>query len=780
MRKRFFLIASLINILLLAGVFPPAHATVAASGSDFLLPWGGVENPRFYVGGPHTTCQQGLQCGTGSTKSAIDFSGGAYEVLAIEAGTVVYTGQVNDHLPVSDTSSGSWSGNVVVIAYDNDVQSEYWYLDSIEPTLNVGLQIPRGYPLGHPGCTGDGAKNPVGDKNGACINRLHLDFRQGGTRTVNGDWNRGTPVDVTTITLDGWSIHAATTGGTDGQGAYAGTMTKSGQPTRTASTNWTPCTNPATGQPDPNGCDGTRNDLNSSNVASTIRSLNIGAVTGDFFTNQTDSGAFTAKPSDPIVFSQAFPIVNFNPPVGTVICSNSINADPSTRPFTDVVPQPDGTCLTIPAEGNGKQAGVGDLDVFNAVFRGSLVIGEASQVTFSFFSDDGWILGVGPNSSGAQPSYVKGPDVNPPSISPFEGYPIVGSYNTDSDPTQNDLVVNFPAAGTYPFELDYSECCAGRLALTLKANSQPIPQSASISGTVYQNSKTPANILPAAYVQVCSTTNVCSSTRTDASGKYTVSGLSAGQYSIKAFPPDGTNLLPGTLGPIVLTQSALKGQDIVLTAPTPPPPGTPPPTSGPPVVYQGEPITLNTSGCAGGQATYQILQDGAIVLSGPMTEGPTGVYSATVVLPESVQGDVQVIYTITCLDDSHSNEQFDIYISPGGTVQTTRGAPIAGAIVTLYRSDNPSGPFDIVPNGSGVMSVANRQNPDLTDAAGRFGWDVSAGYYKVRASKVGCVSPDNSSQNFVESDVLAAPPQVTDMTLVLACSNLIYLPITQN
>ena len=37
-----------------------------------------------------------------------------------------------------------------------------------------------------------------------------------------------------------------------------------------------------------------------------------------------------------------------------------------------------------------------------------------------------------------------------------------------------------------------------------------------------------------------------------------------------------------------------------------------------------------------------------------------------------------------------------------------------------------------VPNGSAVMSPANRINPDTTSAAGIFGWDAIAGYYEVR------------------------------------------------
>ncbi len=92
------------------------------------------------------------------------------------------------------------------------------------------------------------------------------------------------------------------------------------------------------------------------------------------------------------------------------------------------------------------------------------------------------------------------------------------------------------------------------------------------------------------------------------------------------------------------------------------------------------------------------------------------------------------------------------------------------ATVTLLRSDSSSGPFEPVPDGSGIMSVANQNNPDTTDAEGRFGWDVLAGYYVVRAEMADCVSPTDPLQSFVESAVLTIPPPVTDLDLRLNCA----------
>lgn len=67
------------------------------------------------------------------------------------------------------------------------------------------------------------------------------------------------------------------------------------------------------------------------------------------------------------------------------------------------------------------------------------------------------------------------------------------------------------------------------------------------------------------------------------------------------------------------------------------------------------------------------------------------------------------------------------------------------------------------------MAPANRTNPDLTDVNGHFGWDVIAGFYKVRAEKAGCTDPNNSQVTFVETQVYEIPPPVTDIDLRLDC-----------
>src|SRR5579864_2330143 len=190
------------------------------------------------------------------------------------------------------------------------------------------------------------------------------------------------------------------------------------------------------------------------------------------------SGSFdTLKTATP-VFTQNFPTINFNPPSGT-IPGNTSNVGVNTRPFTNITTDLNGNFTgAIVAQGNGLQAGVGTLFTFQAVFTGSYTVASAGNVTFNFFSDDGFIFGIG---NGAV--RVSGADANPPpsGLTAFQSYPVMGAFNFATAPVANSVTVHFPAAGTYPYEVDYTECCAGQLALTMAGtNRQGIPPTGSL------------------------------------------------------------------------------------------------------------------------------------------------------------------------------------------------------------------------------------------------------------------------------------------------------------
>jgi hypothetical protein len=100
--------------------------------------------------------------------------------------------------------------------------------------------------------------------------------------------------------------------------------------------------------------------------------------------------------------------------------------------------------------------------------------------------------------------------------------------------------------------------------------------------------------------------------------------------------------------------------------------------------------------------------------------------------------------------------------------QTVSGAGIVGATVTLLMEDPASpGTFNMVPNGSNIMSASNRANPDQTNGFGEFGWDVIPGTYRVRAEFTtadGVVCTTSSTGNLV----ITTQP-ITGLVLQLEC-----------
>jgi hypothetical protein len=328
----------------------------------------------------------------------------------------------------------------------------------------------------------------------------------------------------------------------------------------------------------------------------------------------------------------------------------------------------------------------------------------------------------------------------------------------------------------------YNDGYADNLFLGLVSSSGGV-----ISGKVYNDNATAGNEVKGAFIQACLTGDGCQMTTSNSDGSYWFINLAAGQYLLRAFPPGGNDRLIGLLGPLtLLDNSTLLGQNIILLQPTSLPQGTTiTPTlttsNGVPVVYWHDALTLTTTGCSGGTASYQVFQQGNVIRSGSLVESPAGTYTAAIASLYPQHGDARVVITLQCAGEEPTQITFNIWIDPSGVVVDTNGIPVPDATVTLYRADMISGPFDIVVSGSGVMSPGNRDNPMQTDTAGLFGWDVIAGYYTVRAEKSGCVSANDHLQPYAQTDVLTIPPAVTNLRLVLYCGEIvkvhIYLPI---
>lgn len=352
---------------------------------------------------------------------------------------------------------------------------------------------------------------------------------------------------------------------------------------------------------------------------------------------------------------------------------------------------------------------------------------------------------------------------------------------SDGSYTLNNLPDGTYTLNVYPNAPYYQTSIVGVVVSGGGATSQNLVVTAqptgSIGGHVYHDSSAPGNALSGVLVSACLLVNSaptsCSTASTDANGAYTVGSLADGAYVVTASPQS-----PFATGNITATVSGglTGGHDVIVVLPTPVPPqvsfNTGRSSNGVPLLYWGSPQATTATGCPSGSGTWE-LDAVSGSLSGIMTESPSGSgsYSGSVPAPHPLHGATTFTITIHCPNLSVETYPFTLYIDPSGYVRDTAGNVISGATVTLYQSDSPNGPFVQVSDGSLLMSPSNRHNPDATDAAGHFGWDVATGYYKVRASLLGCVAPGAPFQSYVESGVMAIPPPVTDLNLRLDCAN---------
>jgi hypothetical protein len=288
--------------------------------------------------------------------------------------------------------------------------------------------------------------------------------------------------------------------------------------------------------------------------------------------------------------------------------------------------------------------------------------------------------------------------------------------------------------------------------------------------------------LAEAPVQICRQgDSVCGFvTLTNADGSFEATELLPGSYKVTAFPPATFLLTPAT-SPVDLDVGDVETTTLHLAGLLPPPPEADieparKDAGGVPVVHRDDRLTLTTTGCPGANAKFEIRQQAVVLKSGDLSEDTPGHYTARNLVLSPNHGEATVEITITgCQPGPDAPPvSFSIYIDPSGTVRDTRGEAVPGALVTLLRSPEPTGPFVPVPDGSAVMAPTNRRNPDRSSATGRYGWDVLAGYYVVRVQKEGCLALDGGA--FAESAVLTIPPPVFDLDFVLDCPEADTLP----
>jgi RHS repeat-associated protein len=221
-----------------------------------------------------------------------------------------------------------------------------------------------------------------------------------------------------------------------------------------------------------------------------VKNVTMSPVRGRFFFNANHSGVFETTPGMTPVFEQTFSTLNFNPPTGgswnTLIKNRPLTGPtavtPNTVQFWNLVTDVDNNYIDrVMVQGNGYFAGAGSgsdpvppsMFSFDAVFTGEFVVQTAGSVTFRIAHDDGYILGIG---NGA--TRVTGL-ISPATLSQtvFEQYPVMGAYNGTIGVTTRDVVVNFPAPGRYPYEIDYTQGPASQRSLTVAMMNNTTPES---------------------------------------------------------------------------------------------------------------------------------------------------------------------------------------------------------------------------------------------------------------------------------------------------------------
>jgi RHS repeat-associated protein len=203
------------------------------------------------------------------------------------------------------------------------------------------------------------------------------------------------------------------------------------------------------------------------------QSISTTSVVGQFFfyNPQTDWGgglAFNTPPTAIPAFTQVFPNICFNPPNGAIPGNTTIGT--GTHPFTDVTTDENGNFTgTIIAQGNGYQAGwneqgngpagfVQNQGIFQSVFTGSYLVASAGDAVINVYVDNNFILGVGGGATPGSGNPALGPG---PATTPFEQLPVMGNSGYNNSIGGFSMTVHFPGPGTYPYELDYVECCGG-------------------------------------------------------------------------------------------------------------------------------------------------------------------------------------------------------------------------------------------------------------------------------------------------------------------------------
>lgn len=211
-----------------------------------------------------------------------------------------------------------------------------------------------------------------------------------------------------------------------------------------------------------------------SDASTTTNSAQI-STSGVFarFFDGPGTGFFTATTLTGVLFTQSFNSLMFNPhptqPAdGTVILDNYIPASGpldngnQQQPFQNAALTGFGTFANnIACQGNGISVGINGTShyTFQMVLTGNFIVTSAGDITFTPYIDAAFMIGLGPSGTDT-PTRVSGPtSYNGYSSTPFESYALLAGLQDISDwhtAITTPFVINFPAAGVYPYEICYA------------------------------------------------------------------------------------------------------------------------------------------------------------------------------------------------------------------------------------------------------------------------------------------------------------------------------------
>jgi RHS repeat-associated protein/uncharacterized repeat protein (TIGR01451 family) len=485
---------------------------------------------------------------------------------------------------------------------------------------------------------------------------------------------------------------------------------------------------------------------NTASVSWVIPTVNVSttSVKGQFFAGAC--GYFCHTKSDTPAFTEFFPTIDFNPPGGTVP-HNITGVSTGSRPFTDITTDVNGNFNgAVTAQGNGLSAGVGSLFDFETVFTADYVVAKAGDVTFNFFSDDGFVFGLGGGAT-----RVGGVLVNAPSSTALEDYPVMGAYNDPTGPRANQITVHFPAAGVYPYELDYSECCGGELSMTMtSANSIGIPPAGNLNLTPGSVPTQPtghpltmtlaamdAGGQPVANLPVVLT--VTGPNQQQVSGTTDVNGLAELTYTGELAGQDHLQVGASLSGSSAISNIinvnwaySVPGSSSGSATAPPPTVSTPTPADGA-MITKPTPVTADFTPPAGQTITHWSVSYHAVqVSSATVLASGTGTPPATLVTFDPTvlaNGTYQITISATASGGGIQNATTSVAVTgqlkPGRYVSTYNdlSVPVAGISMNVQRSydsyDTSSGDFG--PGWHvGLSNMTVRVNHTLGDG----GWSL--------------------------------------------------------